>query len=72
MKKSYRKMSAEEFENYRPHSEEEWDNYTKEKEFREWCKEDDQDPADSDVRELYNDIERECGRSGLDDSEEND
>jgi hypothetical protein len=66
------KMSSTELEAYQPRSQDECEALVAEKDFREWCKENDEDPENEDSRENYQIVQRESGQGfweDLDDDE---
>ena len=65
-------MSPEEFAAYCPMTDELQSEYEKEGAFRDWCKENDEDPMEDNSREIFNDIDAETGDNfwkGLSDEE---
>jgi hypothetical protein len=69
-------MSAKEFEAYHPRTEEEFGELQelaeKRQEFREWCKENEEDPETTESLEVYEEIQRECGQAWWDDLDDTD
>lgn len=61
------KMSSTELEAYRPRSQDQCDALAAEKDFREWCKENEEDPENEDSREHYQIVQRESGQGFWDD-----
>jgi hypothetical protein len=73
MKKiTFSNMSDKELAAYHAHSEQEVGAINREVEFRNWCKENDEDPTSDQSRESYNIVEEECGRKAWDTLDEND
>ena len=61
------KMSSTDLESYQPRSQDECEALTAEKDFREWCKENEEDPENEYSREHYQIIQRESGHGFWDD-----
>jgi hypothetical protein len=70
MKKSkFWKMSSAKLEAYCPRTQDECEVLSEEKDFREWCKENEEDPENEDSREHYQIIEREMSGEDIDDND---
>ena len=66
-------MSNEEFESYSPRpTEESVEAHKHEAEFREWCKEHEEDPQNEDVYNDYSEMLKETGQAFWDDLDPND
>jgi hypothetical protein len=69
----YREMSNEEFEGYSPqHTEEAVEAHQKEVEFREWCKEQEEDPQNENIHKDYLEMLQETGQAFWDGLDPND
>ena len=66
------KMSPAELEAYRPRDEDDHEALAKEKDFREWCNENEENYEDDDSRKNYHDFQRETGQGFWDDLDEDD
>lgn len=60
-KPNFRDMSDDEFAALRPRTEEEIESHEDESDFRNWCREAEQDPQDEAVRASYDEMQEEVG-----------
>lgn len=67
MKSKFQKLSDAELLAYSPSSDAEFEDYQAEAGFREWCKENEEDPSTGEAREAY---EEESNSDGWDDMDE--
>ena len=65
----FSKMSSAELQAYQPRTQDECEALSKENEFREWCKEHEEEPENEEARECYREATGESFWDDLDDDD---
>lgn len=68
----FHKMSPAELEAYQPRDQDDHEAYIHEKDFRQWCVENEENYEDEESRSNYQDVQRETGQGFWDDLDEDD